>query len=147
MLKVVSRIQRITMIFRLLVDQFAVLETMTALDFYDFRWANLLMTWIYATQITCVCIHCVCPPSSQRQTHILVPPIRSSGCCYALLFCESLFAGNTWLQPLGSRVFSSGCWRTNSEFQTARGSLTIIATTESTSTDRTLKNCWDLSRN
>ncbi|XP_023655168.2 tryptophan 2,3-dioxygenase B-like [Paramormyrops kingsleyae] len=37
MLKVVSRLQRITMIFRLLVDQFAVLETMTALDFYDFR--------------------------------------------------------------------------------------------------------------
>lgn len=37
MLKVVSRIHRITMIFRLLVDQFAVLETMTALDFYDFR--------------------------------------------------------------------------------------------------------------
>uniref|UniRef100_A0A8B9KLG6 Tryptophan 2,3-dioxygenase b n=1 Tax=Astyanax mexicanus TaxID=7994 RepID=A0A8B9KLG6_ASTMX len=37
MLTVVSRIHRITMIFRLLVDQFAVLETMTALDFYDFR--------------------------------------------------------------------------------------------------------------
>ncbi|XP_066503203.1 tryptophan 2,3-dioxygenase B [Hoplias malabaricus] len=37
MLKVVSRIHRITMIFRLLVDQFAVLETMTALDFFDFR--------------------------------------------------------------------------------------------------------------
>ena len=37
MLKVVSRIHRITMIFRLLVDQFAVLETMTAMDFYDFR--------------------------------------------------------------------------------------------------------------
>ncbi|XP_048855825.1 tryptophan 2,3-dioxygenase B-like [Brienomyrus brachyistius] len=37
MLKVVSRMQRITIIFRLLVDQFSVLETMTALDFYDFR--------------------------------------------------------------------------------------------------------------
>ncbi|XP_041935772.1 tryptophan 2,3-dioxygenase B [Alosa sapidissima] len=37
MLKVVSRIHRITMIFRLLVDQFAVLETMTAMDFFDFR--------------------------------------------------------------------------------------------------------------
>ncbi|KAG9344081.1 hypothetical protein JZ751_012561 [Albula glossodonta] len=37
MLKVVSRIHRITMIFRLLVDQFAVLETMSALDFFDFR--------------------------------------------------------------------------------------------------------------
>ncbi|XP_066574094.1 tryptophan 2,3-dioxygenase isoform X2 [Amia ocellicauda] len=37
MLKVVTRIQRISMIFRLLVDQFAVLETMTPLDFFDFR--------------------------------------------------------------------------------------------------------------
>lgn len=37
MLKVVSRTHRITMIFRLLVNQFAVLETMTALDFFDFR--------------------------------------------------------------------------------------------------------------
>ncbi|XP_055040797.2 tryptophan 2,3-dioxygenase B [Misgurnus anguillicaudatus] len=37
MLKVVSRIHRITMIFKLLVDQFSVLETMTALDFFDFR--------------------------------------------------------------------------------------------------------------
>ncbi|XP_064191426.1 tryptophan 2,3-dioxygenase B-like isoform X1 [Anguilla rostrata] len=37
MLKVVSRIHRITMIFRLLVEQFAVLETMSALDFFDFR--------------------------------------------------------------------------------------------------------------
>ncbi|KAI1883676.1 hypothetical protein AGOR_G00234010 [Albula goreensis] len=37
MLKVVTRMHRITMIFRLLVDQFAVLETMTALDFFDFR--------------------------------------------------------------------------------------------------------------
>ncbi|XP_052006317.1 tryptophan 2,3-dioxygenase A [Xyrauchen texanus] len=37
MLKVNTRINRIVMIFRLLLDQFAVLETMTALDFYDFR--------------------------------------------------------------------------------------------------------------
>ncbi|XP_061102363.1 tryptophan 2,3-dioxygenase B-like [Conger conger] len=37
MLKVVTRIQRVTMIFRLLVNQFAVLETMSALDFFDFR--------------------------------------------------------------------------------------------------------------
>lgn len=37
MLKVVSRIHRVTMIFKLLVEQFAVLETMTALDFFDFR--------------------------------------------------------------------------------------------------------------
>ncbi|XP_018601736.2 tryptophan 2,3-dioxygenase A [Scleropages formosus] len=37
MLKVVTRMHRIAMIFRLLVDQFAVLETMTALDFFDFR--------------------------------------------------------------------------------------------------------------
>lgn len=37
MLKVNTRIQRIVMIFRLLLDQFSVLETMTALDFYDFR--------------------------------------------------------------------------------------------------------------
>ncbi|KAG7461697.1 hypothetical protein MATL_G00193890 [Megalops atlanticus] len=37
MLKVVTRIHRIAMIFRLLVDQFAILETMTALDFFDFR--------------------------------------------------------------------------------------------------------------
>ncbi|XP_028816721.1 tryptophan 2,3-dioxygenase A [Denticeps clupeoides] len=37
MLKVNTRIHRIVMIFRLLVDQFAVLETMTALDFFDFR--------------------------------------------------------------------------------------------------------------
>ncbi|KAA0707568.1 Tryptophan 2,3-dioxygenase B [Triplophysa tibetana] len=37
MLKVVSRIHRITIIFKLLVDQFAVLETMTSLDFFDFR--------------------------------------------------------------------------------------------------------------
>ncbi|XP_042563946.1 tryptophan 2,3-dioxygenase A isoform X2 [Clupea harengus] len=37
MLKVNTRIHRIVMIFRLLVDQFNVLETMTALDFFDFR--------------------------------------------------------------------------------------------------------------
>ncbi|XP_056625648.1 tryptophan 2,3-dioxygenase A [Triplophysa dalaica] len=37
MLKVNTRINRIVMIFRLLLDQFAVLETMTALDFFDFR--------------------------------------------------------------------------------------------------------------
>ncbi|XP_062332897.1 tryptophan 2,3-dioxygenase A isoform X2 [Osmerus eperlanus] len=37
MLKVNTRIHRIVMIFRLLVDQFSVLETMTALDFFDFR--------------------------------------------------------------------------------------------------------------
>ncbi|XP_064200543.1 tryptophan 2,3-dioxygenase A-like [Anguilla rostrata] len=37
MLKVVTRLHRITMIFRLLVNQFSVLETMTALDFFDFR--------------------------------------------------------------------------------------------------------------
>ncbi|CAM4614982.1 hypothetical protein PO909_006961 [Leuciscus waleckii] len=37
MLKVNTRIQRVVMIFRLLLDQFSVLETMTALDFYDFR--------------------------------------------------------------------------------------------------------------
>lgn len=42
MLKVVSRIQRITMIFKLLVEQFAVLETMTALDFFDFRYQPFL---------------------------------------------------------------------------------------------------------
>ncbi|XP_032874499.1 tryptophan 2,3-dioxygenase [Amblyraja radiata] len=37
MLKVVSRIHRIATILKLLVDQFAVMETMTALDFFDFR--------------------------------------------------------------------------------------------------------------
>eukprot|EP00062_Callorhinchus_milii_P020575 gi/632976368/ref/XP_007904756.1/ PREDICTED: tryptophan 2,3-dioxygenase [Callorhinchus milii] len=37
MLKVVSRIHRIAVILKLLVDQFAVMETMTALDFFDFR--------------------------------------------------------------------------------------------------------------
>ncbi|XP_068596428.1 tryptophan 2,3-dioxygenase B-like [Brachionichthys hirsutus] len=37
MLKVNTRIHRITMIFKLLVDQFSVLETMTALDFFYFR--------------------------------------------------------------------------------------------------------------
>ena len=38
MLKVNTRVHRMVMIFKLLVDQFSVLETMTALDFYDFRW-------------------------------------------------------------------------------------------------------------
>lgn len=37
MLKVNNRILRIVRIFRLLVEQFTVLETMTALDFFDFR--------------------------------------------------------------------------------------------------------------
>ncbi|KAM7168673.1 tryptophan 2,3-dioxygenase [Macrochelys suwanniensis] len=37
MLKVVARMHRISMIFKLLVEQFSVLETMTALDFFDFR--------------------------------------------------------------------------------------------------------------
>ncbi|KAK6493974.1 tryptophan 2,3-dioxygenase-like [Huso huso] len=37
MLKVVTRINRIAIILKLLVDQFTVLETMTSLDFYDFR--------------------------------------------------------------------------------------------------------------
>ncbi|XP_070613405.1 tryptophan 2,3-dioxygenase [Erythrolamprus reginae] len=37
MLKVVTRIQRISIILKLLVEQFSVLETMTALDFFDFR--------------------------------------------------------------------------------------------------------------
>ncbi|XP_019377234.1 PREDICTED: tryptophan 2,3-dioxygenase [Gavialis gangeticus] len=37
MLKVVTRMQRISMILKLLVEQFSVLETMTALDFFDFR--------------------------------------------------------------------------------------------------------------
>ncbi|KAM4707676.1 tryptophan 2,3-dioxygenase [Discoglossus pictus] len=37
MLKVVTRIHRISMILKLLVEQFSVLETMTALDFFDFR--------------------------------------------------------------------------------------------------------------
>ncbi|KAM9795381.1 tryptophan 2,3-dioxygenase A [Neosynchiropus ocellatus] len=37
MLKVNTRINRIVMIFRLLVDQFSVLETMTSLDFFAFR--------------------------------------------------------------------------------------------------------------
>ncbi|KAJ7326863.1 hypothetical protein JRQ81_016622 [Phrynocephalus forsythii] len=37
MLKVVTRINRISMILKLLVEQFSVLETMTALDFFDFR--------------------------------------------------------------------------------------------------------------
>ncbi|XP_015716454.1 tryptophan 2,3-dioxygenase [Coturnix japonica] len=37
MLKVITRINRISMILKLLVEQFSVLETMTALDFFDFR--------------------------------------------------------------------------------------------------------------
>uniref|UniRef100_A0A8C5M2E1 Tryptophan 2,3-dioxygenase n=1 Tax=Leptobrachium leishanense TaxID=445787 RepID=A0A8C5M2E1_9ANUR len=37
MLKVVTRIHRIVTILKLLVEQFAVLETMTALDFFEFR--------------------------------------------------------------------------------------------------------------
>ncbi|KAM5194538.1 tryptophan 2,3-dioxygenase [Mantella aurantiaca] len=37
MLKVVTRIHRISIILKLLVEQFSVLETMTALDFFDFR--------------------------------------------------------------------------------------------------------------
>ncbi|XP_040274515.1 tryptophan 2,3-dioxygenase [Bufo bufo] len=37
MLKVVTRINRISMILKLLVEQFSVLETMTAMDFFDFR--------------------------------------------------------------------------------------------------------------
>ncbi|XP_075277727.1 tryptophan 2,3-dioxygenase isoform X3 [Opisthocomus hoazin] len=38
MLKVITRINRISMILKLLVEQFSVLETMTALDFFDFRY-------------------------------------------------------------------------------------------------------------
>ncbi|KAL4640395.1 tryptophan 2,3-dioxygenase B-like [Arapaima gigas] len=37
MLKVVSQIQRIKIIFRLLIQQFMVLETTTAMEFFDFR--------------------------------------------------------------------------------------------------------------
>ncbi|KAM3937908.1 tryptophan 2,3-dioxygenase [Leptodactylus fuscus] len=37
MLKIVTRIHRISMILKLLVEQFSVLETMTPLDFFDFR--------------------------------------------------------------------------------------------------------------
>ncbi|XP_054846266.1 tryptophan 2,3-dioxygenase [Eublepharis macularius] len=37
MLKIVTRMHRISMILKLLVEQFSVLETMTALDFFDFR--------------------------------------------------------------------------------------------------------------
>uniref|UniRef100_A0A493U1F0 Tryptophan 2,3-dioxygenase n=1 Tax=Anas platyrhynchos platyrhynchos TaxID=8840 RepID=A0A493U1F0_ANAPP len=37
MLKVITRMNRISMILKLLVEQFSVLETMTALDFFDFR--------------------------------------------------------------------------------------------------------------
>lgn len=37
MLKVIARMNRVVVIFKLLVQQFSVLETMTALDFNDFR--------------------------------------------------------------------------------------------------------------
>uniref|UniRef100_A0A2H6N447 Tryptophan 2,3-dioxygenase n=1 Tax=Micrurus carvalhoi TaxID=3147026 RepID=A0A2H6N447_9SAUR len=37
MLKIVTRMQRISIILKLLVEQFSVIETMTALDFFDFR--------------------------------------------------------------------------------------------------------------
>ncbi|CAI9586565.1 unnamed protein product [Staurois parvus] len=37
MLKVVTRIHRISMILKLLVEQFSVIETMTPMDFFDFR--------------------------------------------------------------------------------------------------------------
>ncbi|XP_028836329.1 tryptophan 2,3-dioxygenase B-like [Denticeps clupeoides] len=37
MLKMVNRVHRITVILRLLLDQFSVLETMTPMDFFDFR--------------------------------------------------------------------------------------------------------------
>jgi tryptophan 2,3-dioxygenase len=37
MLKVVTRMHRVVVILKLLVQQFSVLETMTALDFNDFR--------------------------------------------------------------------------------------------------------------
>ncbi|XP_017926887.1 tryptophan 2,3-dioxygenase [Manacus vitellinus] len=38
MLKVITRMNRISLILKLLVEQFAVLETMTPLDFFDFRY-------------------------------------------------------------------------------------------------------------
>ncbi|NWY36948.1 T23O dioxygenase, partial [Sylvia atricapilla] len=38
MLKVITRMNRIALILKLLVEQFSVLETMTALDFFDFRY-------------------------------------------------------------------------------------------------------------
>lgn len=37
MLKVITRMHRVVVILKLLVQQFSVLETMTALDFNDFR--------------------------------------------------------------------------------------------------------------
>lgn len=40
MLKVVTRMHRVGVILKLLVQQFSVLETMTALDFNDFRCAR-----------------------------------------------------------------------------------------------------------
>ncbi|NXH48461.1 T23O dioxygenase, partial [Dicaeum eximium] len=38
MLKVITRMNRISLILKLLVEQFSVLETMSALDFFDFRY-------------------------------------------------------------------------------------------------------------
>ncbi|KFW75636.1 Tryptophan 2,3-dioxygenase [Manacus vitellinus] len=38
MLKVITRMNRISLILKLLLEQFAVLETMTPLDFFDFRY-------------------------------------------------------------------------------------------------------------
>ncbi|XP_071412242.1 tryptophan 2,3-dioxygenase [Pithys albifrons albifrons] len=38
MLKVITRMNRISLIMKLLVEQFSVLETMTPLDFFDFRY-------------------------------------------------------------------------------------------------------------
>ncbi|NXK29969.1 T23O dioxygenase, partial [Piprites chloris] len=38
MLKVITRMNRISLILKLLVEQFSVLETMTPLDFFDFRY-------------------------------------------------------------------------------------------------------------
>lgn len=37
MLKITTRLNRINLIMKLLVDQFAILETMSPLDFMDFR--------------------------------------------------------------------------------------------------------------
>lgn len=43
MLKVVTRMHRVVVILKLLVQQFSVLETMTALDFNDFRCAPMAL--------------------------------------------------------------------------------------------------------
>lgn len=43
MLKVVTRMHRVVVILKLLVEQFSVLETMTALDFNDFRCAPVAL--------------------------------------------------------------------------------------------------------